>query len=227
MQKRVLELQKELHTYDNTVSGLIVKTKQKLELCTEKLEEVEAVLPSARHKLESAEHEWCNWFPPVRAVYPLSQQRSEHEYRVIRKEKLLRELQSYRGFTEQQLAQQLHEFDRWPVFKEVELRTRYPGLTELQLETCLRVSATAEWVPLGGKGSVHPGVPLQSETERALESAGNPFLTAAARRLALGKMLHGTAGMAGATITGDGRIALILDIPSMLSRYATRQSSAA
>jgi len=43
----------------------------------------------------------------------------------------------------------------------------------------------------------------------------------------LGKMLHGTAGMAGATITGDGRIALILDIPSMLARYATRQSSAA
>lgn len=43
----------------------------------------------------------------------------------------------------------------------------------------------------------------------------------------LGKMLHGTAGMAGATITGDGRIALILDIPSMLTRYATRQCSAA
>ena len=43
----------------------------------------------------------------------------------------------------------------------------------------------------------------------------------------LGKMLHGTPGMAGATITGDGRIALILDIPSMLTRYATRQSSAA
>jgi two-component system chemotaxis sensor kinase CheA len=43
----------------------------------------------------------------------------------------------------------------------------------------------------------------------------------------LGKMLHGTAGVAGATVTGDGRIALILDIPSMLSRYATRQSSAA
>jgi len=38
----------------------------------------------------------------------------------------------------------------------------------------------------------------------------------------LGKMLHGTAGMAGATITGDGRIALILDIPSMLKRYAGR-----
>jgi len=36
----------------------------------------------------------------------------------------------------------------------------------------------------------------------------------------LGKMLHGTPGMAGATITGDGRIALILDVPSMLKRYA-------
>jgi two-component system chemotaxis sensor kinase CheA len=35
----------------------------------------------------------------------------------------------------------------------------------------------------------------------------------------LGKMLQGTAGMAGATITGDGTIALILDVPSMLKRY--------
>jgi two-component system chemotaxis sensor kinase CheA len=35
----------------------------------------------------------------------------------------------------------------------------------------------------------------------------------------LGKMLQGTPGMAGATITGDGRIALILDVPSMLKRY--------
>lgn len=35
----------------------------------------------------------------------------------------------------------------------------------------------------------------------------------------LGKMLHGTPGMAGATITGDGTIALILDVPSMLDRY--------
>jgi two-component system chemotaxis sensor kinase CheA len=35
----------------------------------------------------------------------------------------------------------------------------------------------------------------------------------------LGKMLQGTDGMAGATITGDGRIALILDVPSMLKRY--------
>lgn len=36
----------------------------------------------------------------------------------------------------------------------------------------------------------------------------------------LGKMLQGTPGMAGATITGDGAIALILDIPSLLRRYA-------
>ncbi|RPM21428.1 chemotaxis protein CheA [Pseudomonas aeruginosa] len=38
----------------------------------------------------------------------------------------------------------------------------------------------------------------------------------------LGKMLQGTPGMAGATISGDGRIALILDVPSMLKRYARR-----
>ncbi|WP_119395011.1 chemotaxis protein CheA [Salinibius halmophilus] len=36
----------------------------------------------------------------------------------------------------------------------------------------------------------------------------------------LGKMLQGTEGMAGATITGDGRIALIIDVPSMIKRYS-------
>ncbi len=36
----------------------------------------------------------------------------------------------------------------------------------------------------------------------------------------LGKLLHGTPGMAGATITGDGSVALILDLPSLLKRYA-------
>ncbi|UVE16354.1 chemotaxis protein CheA [Pseudomonas sp. LS44] len=39
----------------------------------------------------------------------------------------------------------------------------------------------------------------------------------------LGKMLQGTPGMSGATITGDGRIALILDVPSLLKRYAARR----
>jgi two-component system chemotaxis sensor kinase CheA len=38
----------------------------------------------------------------------------------------------------------------------------------------------------------------------------------------LGALLHGTKGLAGATITGDGRIALILDLPSLLDRYARR-----
>ena len=38
----------------------------------------------------------------------------------------------------------------------------------------------------------------------------------------LGRMLQGTPGMSGATITGDGRIALILDVPSMLKCYARR-----
>ena len=36
----------------------------------------------------------------------------------------------------------------------------------------------------------------------------------------LGKMLQGTPGMAGATITGDGTIALILDVPSLLAHYS-------
>jgi two-component system chemotaxis sensor kinase CheA len=36
----------------------------------------------------------------------------------------------------------------------------------------------------------------------------------------LGRILHGTAGMAGATITGDGRIAVILDVPGLLKLYA-------
>ena len=36
----------------------------------------------------------------------------------------------------------------------------------------------------------------------------------------LGRMLQGTPGMAGATIIGDGTIALILDVPSMLKQYA-------
>lgn len=35
----------------------------------------------------------------------------------------------------------------------------------------------------------------------------------------LGRMLHGTPGVAGATITGDGRIALIIDVPSLLQHY--------
>lgn len=39
----------------------------------------------------------------------------------------------------------------------------------------------------------------------------------------LGRMLQGTPGLAGATITGDGTIALILDVPSMLKRYVGGQ----
>jgi two-component system chemotaxis sensor kinase CheA len=36
----------------------------------------------------------------------------------------------------------------------------------------------------------------------------------------LGTILHGTPGLSGATITGDGRIALIIDIPNLLKCYA-------
>jgi len=38
----------------------------------------------------------------------------------------------------------------------------------------------------------------------------------------LGALLHGLDGMAGATITGDGKIALILDVPGLMRRYAHR-----
>ncbi len=38
----------------------------------------------------------------------------------------------------------------------------------------------------------------------------------------LDRLLQGTPGMAGATITSDGGIALILDVPSLLKRYAKR-----
>ncbi len=37
----------------------------------------------------------------------------------------------------------------------------------------------------------------------------------------LGTILHGTPGLSGATITGDGRIALIIDIPNLLKHYAS------
>jgi two-component system, chemotaxis family, sensor kinase CheA len=36
----------------------------------------------------------------------------------------------------------------------------------------------------------------------------------------LGALLQGTRGLAGATITGNGRIALILDLPGLLDTYA-------
>lgn len=38
----------------------------------------------------------------------------------------------------------------------------------------------------------------------------------------LGALLHGTIGLSGATITGDGGIAIILDIPGLMRRYAAR-----
>jgi len=38
----------------------------------------------------------------------------------------------------------------------------------------------------------------------------------------LGALLHGMTGLAGATITGDGRISLILDIPGLMKTYARK-----
>lgn len=39
----------------------------------------------------------------------------------------------------------------------------------------------------------------------------------------LGALLQGIAGLAGATITGDGRIALILDMPGLMAAYAGKR----
>jgi two-component system chemotaxis sensor kinase CheA len=41
----------------------------------------------------------------------------------------------------------------------------------------------------------------------------------------LGPVLHGTPGMAGATITSDGTIALILDVPGLLQHYGKRRTN--
>ena len=38
----------------------------------------------------------------------------------------------------------------------------------------------------------------------------------------LGAMLQGLQGMAGATITGDGKIALIIDVPGLMRKYARK-----
>jgi two-component system chemotaxis sensor kinase CheA len=43
----------------------------------------------------------------------------------------------------------------------------------------------------------------------------------------LGDMLQGTHGLAGATITGDGHIALILDVPGLLKGYARKNAMGA
>ena len=40
----------------------------------------------------------------------------------------------------------------------------------------------------------------------------------------LDSMLQGTPGMAGATITSDGGIALIFDVPNLLKHYAKRSN---
>jgi len=37
----------------------------------------------------------------------------------------------------------------------------------------------------------------------------------------LGKILNVVPGFSGATITGDGRIALVLDMPSLMNTYAS------
>lgn len=43
----------------------------------------------------------------------------------------------------------------------------------------------------------------------------------------LGALVHGTRGLAGATITGDGHVALILDVPELLAAHALKRAAGA
>jgi len=83
-----------------------------------------------------------------------------------------------------------------------------------------------DWLVHGGFGQPHP-----SQGHVVVVSIGNQKAGFVVEQLIgqeevvikpLGKMLHGTQGLSGATITGDGRIALILDVPSLMQAYARK-----
>jgi len=83
-----------------------------------------------------------------------------------------------------------------------------------------------DWLVHGGFGQPHP-----SQGHVVVVSIGNQKAGFVVEQLIgqeevvikpLGKMLHGTKGLSGATITGDGRIALILDVPSLMQAYARK-----
>jgi two-component system chemotaxis sensor kinase CheA len=75
------------------------------------------------------------------------------------------------------------------------------------------------------------GDPLPSAGHVVIAQAGNQRVGLVVDQLVgqeevvikpLGAWVHGTPGLAGATITGDGRIALIVDLPALVRRYARR-----
>ncbi len=81
-----------------------------------------------------------------------------------------------------------------------------------------------DWLVKGGMGQERP-----KEGHVVVVSFGNQRVGFVVEHLIgqeevvikpLGAMLQGTKGLAGATITGDGRIALILDVPSLVSAYS-------
>ena len=81
-----------------------------------------------------------------------------------------------------------------------------------------------DWLLEGARGEPHP-----KQGHVVVVSVGNQKAGFVVEQLIgqeevvikpLGKMLQGTQGLSGATITGDGRIALILDVPSLMSAYA-------
>jgi len=83
-----------------------------------------------------------------------------------------------------------------------------------------------DWLVKGARGQAHP-----THGHVVVVTIGNQKAGFVVEKLIgqeevvikpLGKMLHGTAGLSGATITGDGKIALILDVPSLMKAYARK-----
>jgi two-component system chemotaxis sensor kinase CheA len=83
-----------------------------------------------------------------------------------------------------------------------------------------------DWLVKEGSGEPHP-----KQGHVVVVSVGNQKAGFVVEQLIgqeevvikpLGKMLQGTQGLSGATITGDGRIALILDVPSLMNAYARK-----
>ena len=83
-----------------------------------------------------------------------------------------------------------------------------------------------DWLVKGAAGDPHP-----KNGHVVVVSVGNQKAGFVVEKLIgqeevvikpLGKMLQGTEGLSGATITGDGKIALILDVPSLMKAYARK-----
>ncbi len=95
-------------------------------------------------------------------------------------------------------------------------------------ERALPLFYLSEWLVQGGYGRPEYG---EGEGHVVVVTVGNVQVGLVVDHLIgqeevvikpLGALLQGMQGMAGATITGDGKIALILDVPGLMRKYARR-----